>query len=139
MNKGGTATCSMEGYRLRKANVRWAYQPDGSRKFSNETVLTGNATLINNQLDRVSFEKGFAQVQGESDFLIYQNGKQLVIHNFDVGPDGPDFQEMKGVAFNALMEAPLDGYSQQNNILKKGSVFVFRTYDGKHYAKMEVL
>jgi hypothetical protein len=139
VNKGQTATCEIEGYRIRNANIRWAYQPDGSRKFSNEAVLTGNATLIDNQLDRVSFEKGFTQVQGQSDFLIAQEGKQLIIRNFDVGSDGPDFQEMKGVAFDALMEAPMDGYSRQNNILKKGSVFVFRTYDGKHYAKMEVL
>jgi hypothetical protein len=139
VNKGQTATCEIEGYRIRRATVRWAYQPDGSRKFSNEAVLTGNAILADNQLDRVSFEKGFTQVQGHSDFLIAQEGKQLIIRNFDVGSDGPDFQEMKGVAFDALTEAPLDGYSRQKNILKKGSVFVFRTYDGKHYAKMEVL
>lgn len=139
VDKGQTASCEIEGYRIRKATVRWAYQPDGSRKLSNEGVLAGNATLADNQLDRVSFEKGFTQVQGQSDFLIFQEGKQLIIRNFDVGSDGPDFQEMKDVTFDALTEAPLDGYSRQNNILKKGSVFVFRTYDGKHYAKMEVL
>lgn len=127
VNKGQTATCEIEGYRIRKADVRWAYQPDGSRIFSNKEVLAGNATLADNQLDRVSFGNGFTQILGRSDFMIFQEDKEIAIYNCDVGPYGPAFQEERSVTFDALTEAPLEGYVQQKKILNKGSIFVFRT------------
>ncbi len=139
--RGQTASCRLNGYRLRKAKVRWAYQPDGSKVFDNNNVVTGTAILQDNELDRVSFAAGFAQVRGESDFLVYQTKDSLVMRNFDTtcSNDGPAILETH-IAFEDLNEAP-DSFIRKcgSHTLQAGKVYVFRCYDGQHYAKMEVL
>jgi hypothetical protein len=139
--RGQTALCQLNGYRVRKAKVRWAYQPDGSKVFDNNNVVTGTAVLQDNELDRVSFAAGFAQVRGESDFLVYQTKDSLSMRNFDTtcSNDGPAILETH-IAFEDLKEAP-DSFIEKcgSYTLQAGKVYVFRCYDGQHYAKMEVL
>jgi len=138
VDKGQTATCRLEGYRIRKAKVRWMYQPDGSKDFTNYNVVTGTAILQDNELDRVSFAEGFKQVCGESDFLIYQKEGSLIVRNFDVGPGRPVINEIHK-PFVDITEVPNLNNDRQPYILEAGKVYVLRCYDGEHYAKMEVL
>ena len=138
VKKGETGTCELKGYRIRKAKVRWAFQPDGSKNFSKANIVTGTAVLQDNILDRVSFSDGFKQVRGKSDFYVHQKEDTLLIRNTDVRRNGPAFIEVDG-SFDNLIEAPDFGYNRIALTLKQGKVYVFRTYDGEKYAKMEVL
>jgi hypothetical protein len=138
--KGQTTSCQLNGYRIRKAKVRWAYQPDGSKVFDNN-VVTGTAVLQDNELDRVSFAAGFTQVGGESDFLVYQTKDTLTMRNFDTRHGtGPAILETN-IPFEDLKEVP-DSFIERccdYYTLQTGKVYAFRCYDGQHYAKMEVL
>jgi len=138
VKKRETGTCELKGYRIRKAKVRWAFQPDGSKNFSKANIVTGTAVIQDNILDRVSFSEGFKQVRGKSDFLVYQKEDTLLIRNFDVRRNGPAILEIDG-SFDDLIEAPDFDYNSIAQTLKQGKVYVFRTYDGEKYAKMEVL
>ena len=132
-------TVELNGYRQRIARVRWAYQPDGTRSLEGD-VPVGTATLSCGKLSRVSFTEGFKQVGGHSDFLIRQEEDRLVLSHFDVsGSRKPASIQMKDTSFDRLFEAPNSGYDHKKKILHPGDVFLFRCYDGKHYAMMEVL
>ncbi len=139
ITKGETKQFNLKGYRIRKAKVKWVYQPDGSKNFTNENVIEGTAIIEDNALDRISFSEGFSQVCRESDFLLYQSKNNLYIKNFDVcGSNGPAIFEANNT-LDKLKEAPNFNYTDNTHTLKVGKVFVFRCYDGEHYAKMEVL
>ncbi len=139
--KGQTAVRDIKGYRIRKAKVRWAYQPDGSKSFNNDKVVTGTATILDDVLDRVSFAQGFKQVHGKSDFYVYQQENRLVLINTDARGDGgvgpAIFQT--GIAFEDVNEVPdFEGRTQWSHNLQTGDVYILRCYDGEHYAKMEI-
>ncbi len=139
--RGQTASCQLNGYRIRKAKVRWAYQPDGSKVFDNNNVITGTGILQENELDRVSFAAGFRQVQvcGGSDFLVYQTKDRLMMRNFDRNSkNGPAILETDS-KFEDVTEVPDFDYNRKPYTLQAGKLYVFRCYDGQHYAKMEVL
>jgi len=139
VNKGQTATCQLKGYRIRKAKVRWMYQPDGSKDFTNDNnVVAGTATLQDEELDRVSFAEGFKQVSGKSDFLMYQKEDVLILRNFDIGPGRPVINEIDK-PFVDITEVGNLNNNRQSYILEAGKVYVLRCYDGEHYGKMEVL
>jgi hypothetical protein len=140
VNKGQTATCRLKGYRIRKAKVSWMYQPDGLKDFTNNNVVTGTATLQDDELDRVSFAEGFKQVSGKSDFLMYQKEDALILRNFDMGPGRPVINEIDK-PFDDVTEVPNlnNNNTYQSFVLEAGKVYVLRCYDGEHYGKMEVL
>ena len=140
VSKGGTAACELNGYRTRKAKVRWVFQPDGSKNFANDNIVSGTAIVQDGVQDRVSFSKGFKQVRRESDFFIYQKNDKLVIRNFDSrgGENRPVLMEVHS-SFDDVTEAGDFGSRSHNLTLGAGKVYVFRCYDGKHYAKMEIL
>ncbi|MFA5424400.1 MAG: carboxypeptidase-like regulatory domain-containing protein [Phycisphaerae bacterium] len=136
--KSQISECKIDGYRTRKAKVRWAYQPDGSRVFDNNNVVIGTAELQYGQLDNISFAAGFVQAQREADFRVYQSKNKLLINTPYCGR-GPAITETN-IAYNDLKEAPDKFVDRCGSYpLEKGKVFVFKCYDGQHYAKMEVL
>ncbi|MBN1796709.1 MAG: carboxypeptidase regulatory-like domain-containing protein [Sedimentisphaerales bacterium] len=138
--KGQTATCKLNGYRIRKAKVRWVYQPDDSKDFTKDNIVTGTAILQDRELNRVSFAEGFKQVHGKSDFFVHQVGGDLFIMNTDArSGDGPAFIETD-ISFDEITKVPdVDFRRSTRMTLKAGKVYIFRCYDGQHYAKMEVL
>ncbi len=138
--RGQTATCELNGYRTRKAKVRWVYQPDGSKDFANDNILSGTAVLQARVLDQVSFAAGFKKVYGKSDLFVHQTGNSLIMRNTDVrGKNGPGILETDKI-FDDIAEAPDSGYDDRPKYtLQAGNVYVIRCYDGQHYAKMEVL
>ncbi|MFQ5591410.1 MAG: hypothetical protein ACE5HE_09630 [Phycisphaerae bacterium] len=140
VGRGERAVCDLRGYRERFARVRWVYQPDGTRDFTDD-VLTGEARLSPRKLYRVRFATGFQQANlGRSDFMIRQKEDQLVLYHFDVsGPKSPRSIAVTDTPFNDIVSAPKSGYVRGESTLKPGGVYVFRCYDGQHYAKMEVL
>ena len=140
VGRGETAVCGLRGYRERFARVRWVYQPDGTRDFTNAVVM-GEATLSPRKLYRVRFATGFQQANlGRSDFMIRQKEDRLVLYHFDVsGPKSPRFIAVTDTPFDDIASAPKSGYIRRESVLHPDTVYVFRCYDGKHYAKMEVL
>lgn len=136
--RGQTASCKMNGYRTRKAKVRWAYQPDNSKGLGEDNIVTGTAFLQDNELDRVSFAEGFKQTQGRCDFRVHQR-KDDIIMNTSCGRDGPAITETYK-KFEDVNEVPdFDQRCCRSYTLGAGNVYVFRCRDSKHYAKMEVL
>lgn len=140
VDRGGTANVKLRGYRERFARVRWAYQPDGTRNLGGNTT-EGIATLSSRVLSRVSFGDGFVHVHEYSDFLVEQKRDRLTIRHFDVrGTDIPASTVVKDIDFDDVLEAPEKMYQRPAGFqLRPGVVYVFRCYDGKHFAKMEVL
>lgn len=139
VKRGGTATCELRGYLERAARVRWVFQPDETRNLM-DNVQSGIATLSPTRLHRVSFEGGFRQVRDKSDFFIEQKDDKLTIVNCDqTGPIGPGFIHVKDSLFDQITEAPEGAYWYVKHEIQPGFIFVFRCYDGKHFAKMEIL
>jgi hypothetical protein len=139
--RGGTQNCQLRLYRQRCALVRWACQIEPSRPLAG-WVQYGAAVVSPGGLDRVSFVKGFTQVQKESDFCVRQHEDHLVIRNFDsrAGDDHPGIMRVSARAFEQLSKPPAGAYNDAGDLpLEPGAAFVFRCYDGQHYAKMEVL
>ncbi len=138
--RGSEVPCELRGYRERFASVRWAYQPNGTHDFFRADALTGIAVLSPRRLNRVKFAGGVRKVSGQSDFLIIQEKDRLIVRNFDQsGRNGPGFVVLKDTSFEDVLEAPDVKYRPSEKKLRPGVVYVFRCYDGKHYAKMEVL
>ena len=78
------------------------------------------------------------QVTGKSDFFVHQDEDKLIIKNFDASFQGPGMMELHGVPFDKVKEAPQADYGTAPITMREGGVYVLRTFDGKHYAKMEV-
>lgn len=137
---GETATRNLRAYRYRYAHVRWVYQPDGSRDFTCGTEA-GESWLSITGLNRISFAKGFSEVNGRSDFFVYQDGDKLRYKHFDqTGYDPQGSVYLDDVDFDALDEAPKDGYDRRRKMcLHPGMVIVVACYDGKHFGKLQVL
>lgn len=139
VGSGYEHTCELVGYRKRFAQVRWSYQPDGTRSFDGD-VRAGRAVLSSGKLSRVSFAKGFKQVKKYSDFLVTQEKDRLVLRHFDVrGRKFPGSLRIKDGDLDEIEEAPASGYERSEFVLRPGDVYVFHCYDGKHYGMLEVL
>jgi len=139
VTRGGTANCEIRGYKIRSAEITWVYQSDGTRNL-NGNHESGTAIIGPPGMTRIRFDNGFGQVNSNSDFFVEQEKDKLFIRNFDqCGPPGPGFIEIKNNSFDRVTEAPNTGYQSDRRELRPGAVYVFRCYDGKHFAKMEIL
>ena len=132
--------CSFKLYRKRYAVVRWAYQPEPTRKLSGR-LWHGKAILADDDLDRVSFADGFRQVQGKSDFSVRQERDGLILRHFDSSSSrhGSGNIACPGQSFDRLSVAPDADYPDDGRPLTPGAIFAIRCYDGEHYAKLAVL
>lgn len=137
LRRGGKDFVLLEGWRPRYALVRWAYQPEPTTDLTTGLV-TGRGLLDANDLDRISFAQGFTVVTGLSDFLVQQREDRLTIRNFDIGRDPPGIEYLPDISFDEVRKAP-PALGRQTHELVEGGVYVFRCFDGEHYAKMEVL
>lgn len=137
LRRGGKDFVLLEGWRPRYALVRWAYQPEPTTDLSTGLV-TGRGLLDAHDSDRIRFAKEFTVVSGQSDFLVQQHEDRLTIRNFDIGRIPPGIEYLPDIAFDEVRKAP-PALGQRTQELVEGGVYVFRCYDGEHYAKMEVL
>ena len=137
--RGARNFVMLTGWRLRRAYVRWGYQPSAGSRNLADGLEEGYAFISTRDLDRVSFAEGFKQVQGESDFLVLQRDDRLIIRNFDIGKVRPGILRLAETSFDEVVQAPDVPYPRKNLPLGEGDVFVFKRYDGEHHAKMEVL
>ncbi|MCB9849767.1 MAG: carboxypeptidase regulatory-like domain-containing protein [Phycisphaerales bacterium] len=128
----------LTGWQPRRAYVHWGYQPDGSHDLS-RGLEEGYAIISDQDIDRVSFAEGFKDVRGESDFAVMQRKDRLIIRNFDVGKGRPGILRLAETSFDEVVQAPDVPYPEKDYPLDEGDVFVFKCYDGEHYAKIEVL
>lgn len=136
--KGDRTPVVIEGWRKRYAVVRWAYQPDGSRDLS-RGIESGEAVIAPRLLDRVSFKDGFVEVDRHSDFLVMQTADKLIIRNFDQGPGKPRIMELPDIDFDEVRSVPEVEFPKREHELRVGAVYLFRSYHGDYYAKMQVL
>lgn len=131
-------TVELRGYWPRFARVRWAYQPDGSRNLS-KSVQQGTALVDSTQLSRIGFEAGFKNVMGKSDFGVRQDGDKLMLSLID-GRANQAFAALKDTKFDDVQSVPENVlFSNKAVTLEPGHTYIIRTFDGKHYAKLEVL
>lgn len=136
---GHEQSCELFGYRRRFARVRWIYQPNGTRDFE-DGIRSGTAVLTPGELSRVSFAKGFKNVNRASDFYVIQRQDRLLFYHVD-GSSGtmPGSMRIKETSLDELTEAPKSGYVRLQFTLVPGDLYVFRGFGGKHYGMMEVL
>lgn len=136
--KGDKTPVVIEGWRKRYAVVQWAYQPDGSPDLS-RGIESGEAVIAPRLLDRVSFKDGFVEVDRHSDFLVMQKADKLIIRNFDQGPGKPRIMELPDIEFDEVRTVPDVEFPKREHELREGAVYLFRSYHGDYYAKMQVL
>lgn len=140
LHPGEETTVELNGFRHRQARIRWAYQPNEIRVFD-KNIRTGEALITAVRNSRISFTKGFQEVLQRSDFHIYQEDDKLMIQNFDKPRRGipPGIIKFENKSLKDIIEAPESGYAQSKIEIQPGDVYIFRCYDGKNYALMEVL
>ncbi len=139
LSRGDAQEHDLHGYRERLAVVRWAYQPNGSRELAGEDLQEGVAVIRDNGLDRVSFKEGFTQVQGKSDFCVYQKEDKLQLYQCDGGRDEAEHLLVKNAIFDDLVSAPTGKYGGGRSVLSEGDLYVFQCWGGTSYGKMEVV
>lgn len=133
------SNCKLFGFVGRVAVVRWTYQPDGSRDFRNGT-LSGTLNL------KHSPDRGYAlgnrnlTKRYEGDFFVRQEQDKLQIIVYEQpGPEKPGMAHICGVPFDDVGEVPDVPLEAAGQEMRPGDVFVFRCFDRKHFAKIEVL
>lgn len=139
---GRTTTVELDGYLVRNALVHWAYISDETRDFKGPAVKEGTAIVnpTHEGLNRVSFAAGFERVNAKSDFLINQIKDSLTINNTDDTYKGPGIVKLSGVKFHEVETVPnLEFSSKKILAFERGDLFLLRCFDGKRYAKLEVL
>ncbi len=141
LTRGGAQNCELRLFRTRFALVRWSCQLEPGGPLAG-WVRHGAAVVSPGGLDRVSFLQGFTQVGRESDFGVRQRDAHLVISNFDSrgGDDRPGIMRTSARGYEQLSQPPVGDYNDTRDLkLDRGAAFVFRCFDGQHFAKMEVL
>lgn len=137
--KSGRASCELRGFKLRYALVRWSFQPDGSRNFQ-RNVQTGMGVLSSCGLRRVSFNEGFRNVNGRSDFFVYQINDQLLIYNFDRNGDrNLGIARLNELTFDQVTQVPEVRFSTKRLTLNSGDFLLLKCYNPSQFAKMEVI
>ncbi len=138
LKRGETKRCDLQTYLKRSAQVRWSFQPNGSRRFSGKDLREGKAILQAGGLDQVSFKNGFVQVQEKRDFLLFQKKDQIFLRLFDTGKNHAEFMKIKATAYDELLLAPERGYETRQLTVYEGDVYVFKCQGNAGYAKLEV-
>ena len=73
-------------------------------------------------------------------FFINQIKDSLTVNNTDDTYKGPGIAKLSGVKFQEVETVPnLEFSSRKILAFERGDLFLLRCYDGKHYAKLEVL
>jgi TolB-like protein len=141
VGRAEAATCDLRLYRKRAALVRWAYQSDGSTRFSGAGLRRGVAVLMKDHLDCVNFRDGFQQNISDSDFGIRQEEDTLILRFFHHGERGPGLLELLGVPYDDVTQVPQARFQLQTRgiPLREGVVYVLKCCDGEHFAKLEAL
>ena len=116
----------------------YMYQPDGSRDFSGPRLVTGTIEWAAQGLG-FDFEDGMPEGYDEEDLQdldLIQDGTSLFVRCiYLTGENG--FLKVADTGFEALAEAPTEGYGVNRVLCEVGDVFVVRTYEG-HYAKFVI-
>ncbi|HNO79678.1 MAG TPA: hypothetical protein PKN33_16650 [Phycisphaerae bacterium] len=138
LESGSLSDVSLEGYYKRRAKIRWAVQPDGSRNL--ETGLNEGEAIVGGPDDsRFSFVDGKVVSNNPSDFGLLPSKDGLVLGIIDRGKNGAECAKLKDISLDEVRQAPDTKYSQPYQPVREGDVFVFRTRGDHLYGKLEIV
>ena len=130
-------TAVLKGYQNRAARLRWAYQPEKSRDLSSGLVL-GETVVDTRQRQPFSFSDDSTNGSSHRDFHLQQQDAELLIVG-SAGSRGTGMIRLSNIEFDEVLQAPNVSYERGSFPLSEGDVFIFKTTDGEHYAKLEVI
>lgn len=135
--RGKRNVAALKGYRTRVARIRWAYQPEESRDLS--SGLEGGETFLETGRHQIySFATGLKFRSGMPDFRARQDKDKILIESSS-GRTGTGVIRLSDIRFGEVMQAPDVNYERGPFALKDGDIFIFKTVDGEHFAKLEVI
>ncbi|HNO79676.1 MAG TPA: hypothetical protein PKN33_16640 [Phycisphaerae bacterium] len=135
LKRGKRSVAALKGYGKRVARVRWAYQPEKSRDLSSD--LEGGETILETErYSQFSFATGLKNLSGPRDFTVRQEEDKILIES---SSGGTGMIRLTNIRFDEVMQAPDVTYERGPLTLKDGDIFVFKTSDGEHFAKLEVI
>lgn len=138
LESGSLNDVSLEGYYKRRAKIRWAIQPDGSRNL--ETGLNEGEAIVGGPDDsRFSFVDGKVVSNNPSDFGLLPSKDGLVLGVIDRGRKGAGCSKLKDISLNEVRQAPDTKYPQRYQPVSEGDVYVFRTRGDHLYGKLEIV
>lgn len=137
LKRGKRSVAALKGYCKRVARVRWAYQPEKSRDLSSD--LEGGETIVETErYSQFSFATGLKNLSGRRDFAVRQEEDKILIESSSGGM-GTGMIRLSNIRFDEVMQAPDVTYERGPFTLKDGDIFVCKTSDGEHFAKLEVI
>lgn len=138
IERGTNEVVALKGYLIRSAQVQWAYQPLESRDLS-DGLVWGEAVLDTREMDNIVFAGESEERKHRPDVGVYQKGTELILRCSHIGSDGPGFIQLEDIGLDEILQAPKAEYKHPRTPLKEGDAFICKTYDGKHFAKLQVL
>lgn len=136
--RGETSFCELLGYRVRTAIFRWAYQPNATRDLVNG-VESGVAIIGGHRPCPIKMSAEFQSKYSENDFEVVQHNQALRIAVPTTLPHGPGILKITGASYDEITNAPTGDYGREPFVMEPGAVFLLRSLDGEHYAKIEIL
>ncbi|MCA9252295.1 MAG: hypothetical protein KDA54_14310 [Phycisphaerales bacterium] len=127
----------LSGYKVRGALVRWAYQPNETNDLSND-IIEGRTVVGFSPRQFLRFAEGLLETNRDYDLKIEQRGQNVTLA-YEGFSRKSGIIRLRDIPFDDVAQAPEVSYQPKMVPLADGDVYVFRTTDGKHFAKMEVL
>lgn len=138
IQSGSRKVTSLKGYMKRTARVRWAYQPEASRDLTND-LESGESVLGDVPNSKIIWANGLTQTRDKYDFRVRQNKDRLILDCPYFHPNSPGYIRLADITFDEVLQAPKVDYPRARMAMREGDIFIFKTRDGEHYGKLEVL
>lgn len=89
-------------------------------------------------LERVQFGETLSRGY-PPDFTIRQDNNQIVFFFSHQQSAGPGLVYLKDSGSEEITQVPNTGFTRPRITIKKGDVYVLKTFDGNHFAKLEIM
>ena len=126
------------GSNQRFTNLTSAFQPEASRDLTNNLEV-GKSILCNEANSTITWASGFTETRKEYDFSARQFKDRLVVDFPCTGKISTGYIRLADITFEEVLQAPKVRFADGRTTLKEGDIFIFRTRDGEHFGKLEVL
>lgn len=138
LERGKTSTVQLNLEQERYAVLKWGSQPNGTRDLQ-YGLKTGLAAVSAREARSFTITDGFDAPSGKADIAVRQENGIPTFWCSHQGKNGPGILKLDGVSFADIKVAPNTAYDCDWQPIEVGSTYIVQSYDGTHFAKIEVL